>query len=115
MNVFLIAIHRDLTGKNPRPSADEIKEAIKPYQDWIQGLAREDKLVAPPKRWDLEGKVIAHNKKVKKGPYADGVTSIGGVLLIKAENYDEAVALAKLCPIIKYGAVVEVRMAMPTA
>lgn len=115
MNVFLIAIHRDLISKNPKPSPEELKQALLPYQEWIQHLAKEDKLVAPPKRWDLEGKVVSHHKKVKKGPYADGVTSIGGLLLVKAADYDEAVALAKLCPIIKYGAVVEVRMALPTA
>ncbi|GAB3355745.1 hypothetical protein GCM10027566_18160 [Arachidicoccus ginsenosidivorans] len=115
MNVFLIVIHRDLTSKNPKPSPAELKEALQPYQQWIQHLADADKLVAPPKRWDLEGKVVSHGKKVKKGPYVDGITSIGGLLLIKATDYDEAVTLAKLCPIIKYGAVVEVRMALPTA
>jgi hypothetical protein len=41
--------------------------------------------------------------------------SIGGLFLIKAKDYDEAVEIAKGCPIIKYGAIVEVRMAIPAA
>ena len=115
MNVFLILIHRDLMGKHPKPSAEDLKMAMQPYQDWLGYLAKEDKLAAPAKRWDLEGKVIQHGKKVKKGPYADGITSLGGLILVKAEDYEEAISLAKMCPIIQYGASVEVRMAIPTS
>lgn len=115
MNEFLIAIHRDLTSKNPSPSPDQMKEAMKPYQDWIAGIAAKDQLVVPPKRWDVDGRVVSTAKKVHNGPYAEGVVSIGGLFLIKAKDYDEAVEIAKGCPIIQYGAIVEVRKAMPAA
>jgi hypothetical protein len=110
MNEFLIAIHRDLTSKHPCPSPEQMKEALKPYQDWIAGLS--DKLVAPPKRWDVDGRVVSTAKKVHEGPYAEGTISIGGLFVVKAKDYDEAVEIAKGCPIIRYGAIVEVRMAM---
>ena len=115
MNEFLIAIHRDLTSKNPSPSPEQMKEAMKPYQDWIAGIAANEKLVAPPKRWDVDGRVISTAKKIHHGPYAEGKESIGGLFLIRATDYDEAVEIAKECPIIKYGAIVEVRMAVPAA
>jgi len=38
---------------------------------------------------------------------------IGGYLFFKAKDYDEAVALAKDCPIFKMGGSIEVRAAMP--
>ena len=115
MNEFLIAIHRDLTSKHPSPSSEQMKEAMKPYQDWIAGIAAQDKLIAPPKRWDVDGRVISTAKKIHKGPYAEGIISVGGLLLIRAEDYDEAVAIARQCPIIRYGAIVEVRKAIPVA
>lgn len=115
MNEFLIAIHRDITSKNQSPSPDQMKEAMKPYQDWIAGIAAKDQLVTPPKRWDVDGRVISTAKKVHNGPYAEGVVSIGGLFLIKAKDYDEAVEIAKSCPIIKYGAIVEVRKAITAA
>lgn len=115
MNEFLVAIHRDLTSKHPKPSPEQMKEALKPYQDWIAGIASGGQLVAPPKRWDVDGRVISDAKKVHKGPFAEGTISLGGLFLIKAENYDEAVAIAQKCPIIQYGAIVEVRMAIPAA
>ena len=118
MQEFLVVIHRDITTANPVPTSDQMKEAMKPYQEWIAGIAAQDKLVAPVKRWDVDGRVIKHVKTrnhVVSGPYAEGKESIGGLFLIKANDYDEAVEIAKGCPIIKYGAIVEVRMAVPAA
>ncbi|MGE7777212.1 YciI family protein [Chitinophaga sp. NPDC101104] len=116
MQEFLLVIHRDLTSAHPKPSPEQMKEALKPYQEWVAGIAAQDRLVAPPKRWDVDGRVIRFDKQkeqVQSGPYAEGKESIGGLFLIKAKDYDEAVALAKGCPIIQYGAIVEVRMAIP--
>lgn len=116
MQEFLVVVHRDLTSENPVPTAEQMKEAIKPYQEWIAGIAAEDKLVAAPKRWDLDGRVIRNDKmenRVTSGPFSQANTSIGGLFLIRSEDYDEAVKIAEACPIIKYGAVVEVRRSIP--
>lgn len=114
MNEFLIAIHRDLTSKNPKPSPEQMKSALKPYQDWIAGIAAQNKLVAPPKRWDVDGRFIQKDS-ISTGPYAENNVSIGGLFLVKANDYNEAVEIAKACPIIQYGATVEVRQAIPAA
>lgn len=112
MNEFLIAIHRDLKSENATSSPQQMKDAIKPFQDWVGGIAAQDKLVAPPKRWDLDGRVVKKDDAVLNGPYAEIKESIGGLFLIRAKDYEEAVEIAKGCPIIQYGAVVEVRMAI---
>ena len=115
MNEFLVAIHRDLTSKNPAPSPEQMKSAMKPYQDWIASIAAQDKLVGTPKRWDVDGRFVKKGNQVNNGPYAENNVSIGGLFLIKAASYDEAVEIAKGCPIIDFGATVEVRMAIPAA
>ena len=118
MNEYLLVIHRDLTSEQPRPTPEQMQSALKPYQHWIATLADQDKLVAPPKRWDIGGRVIQANPDglaISDGPLATGDLSIGGLFLVKANTYEDAVDLAKACPIIQYGAVVEVRMAIPTA
>ncbi|KQS34050.1 YciI family protein [Dyadobacter sp. Leaf189] len=112
MNEFLIAIHRDLKSKDASPSPEQMQAAIKPFQDWIGSIAAQNKLVAPPKRWDLDGRVVTKNSTVTNGPYAEIKESIGGLFLIRAENYEEAVEIAKGCPILEWGASVEVRMAL---
>jgi len=116
MNEYLVVVHRDITSKNPKPSAEQMQMAMKPYQEWIASIAAQDKLVAPPKRWDVGGRVIKGMKsmaKVSEGPLATENLSIGGLFLVKADDYKEAVKLAKACPIIQYGAIVEVREAIP--
>jgi hypothetical protein len=115
MNEFLIAIHRDLTSSDARPSAAEMQAAIQPFQDWIGGIAAQNKLVSPPKRWDLSGRVVKSDHTVTNGPYAEIKESLGGLFLIRATDYDDAVEIAKGCPVIQYGAIVEVRMAIPPA
>jgi len=69
-------------------------------------------LAAKPRRWDTDGRVVKQNNAVNNGPYSEKKESIGGLVLIKAKDYDEAVAIAKECPIVQYGAIVEVRMAI---
>jgi hypothetical protein len=115
MTDFLLAIHRDLTSKNPVPTPEQMREAMEPYSKWLAELAASKKLAAPPKRWDLDGRVVTKSATVHKGPYAERKESIGGLLLVRAEDYDEAVEIARGCPIIKYGAIVEVRMAISAA
>lgn len=114
MNEYLLVIHRDLTSKDASPSPQQMQEAIKPFQDWIGGIAAQNKLVAPPKRWDIGGKVVKQDNIVTNGPYAEIKESIGGAFVIRANDYDEAVEIAKGCPILKWGAVVELRMALPS-
>jgi len=111
MNEFLIAIHRDMKSKDASPSPEQMQAAIKPFQDWIGGIAAQNKLVSPPKRWDTVGRVVKQDT-VTDGPYAEIKESLGGMILIRAESYDEAVAIARECPILQWGATVEVRMAM---
>jgi hypothetical protein len=92
-----------------------MQASIKPFQDWIGGIAAQNKLVSPPKRWDLSGRVITQNNGATIGPYAEMKESIGGLFLIRATDYEEAIEIAQGCPILQFGAVVEVRMSMPTA
>jgi len=118
MNEYLLVIHRDLTSEQPRPTNEQMQSALKPYQHWVATIADQNKLVAPPKRWDTGGRVIQANASglaISDGPFAKNDSSIGGLFLVKADTYEDAVELAKACPIIQYGAVVEVRLAIPTA
>jgi hypothetical protein len=113
MNEFLLVIHRDLKSKDASPSPEQMQAAIKPFQDWIGGIAAQNKLVGPPKRWDGDGRVIKQNTVIN-GPYAEIKESIGGLFLIRAEDYEDAVEIAKGCPVLQWGATVEVRMAIPS-
>jgi hypothetical protein len=112
MNDFILVIHRDMSPE-AKPSPEEMQAVIKPFQDWVGSIAAQNKLVQPPQRWDAEGRVVRQNNAVVNGPFAEIKESIGGVMLIRANDYDDAVEIAKGCPILHWGASVEVRMALP--
>lgn len=114
MNEYLLIIHRDVS-KEGSPSPQQLQEIIKPFQDWIGGIAAQNRLAAPPKRWDMGGKVVRQNNVVTDGPYAEIKEAVSGAILVRANDYDEAVEIAKGCPVLKWGSVVEVRMALRTA
>ena len=114
MNEYILIIHRDLINKDATPTPQQMQEAIRPFQDWIGSIAAQNKLVSPPKRWDAGGKVVKHNNVITDGPYAEIKESVGGMVLIRAADYEEAAEIAKGCPVLKWGAVVEIRMALPT-
>ena len=112
MNDFLLIFRRDSTPKATPPSPEEMQAAIKPWQDWLGSIAAQNKLVNPPQRWDAAGKVVKQNA-VTNGPYVEIKEAIGGLIFIKAADYDEAVEIAKGCPILLEGGNVEIRMTVP--
>jgi len=57
------------------------------------------------------GKVITGTKKVvSDGPFMEGKEMVGGYLILKAGDYDEAVQLSNDCPVLAFDdGTVEVR------
>ena len=112
MNEFVLIFRRDFSTKETQPSPQELQESLKLWQDWLGGIAAQDKLAKPLQRWDGTGKIVTTNKSVINGPYVEIKESIGGLIMIKAADYDEAVAIANGCPILDLGGNVEIRMAV---
>jgi hypothetical protein len=112
MNEFLLIFRRDYTTKETQPSPEELQSSIQQWQDWLGGIAAQNKLAKPLQRWDGAGKIVQTSKNVINGPYAEIKEAIGGLIIIKAADYDEAVSIAYSCPILGLGGNVEIRMAI---
>jgi hypothetical protein len=111
MNEFLLIFRRDFASKEAQPSPEELQTSLKQWQDWFGGIAAQNKLARPLQRWDGEGRIVKPNKTVINGPYAEIKESIGGLIIVKAKDYEEAAEIAKGCPILQLGGNVEIRMA----
>lgn len=101
MNQFMLIFRRDWETKEKQPSPEQMQASIKPWQDWLGSLAAQNKLVSGPNRLHKEGKVVKANQVVTDGPYAEIKESIGGFIIVTAADFEEAVALAQDCPILK--------------
>ncbi len=84
------------------------KEAVK-WQAWTEKLMKEGRLT-PGNRLSMSGKVINGTEKhVHDGPFAEGKEVVGGFCTVKARDLDEALEIAKSCPILDQDCSVEVR------
>ncbi len=93
-----------------RLSLQEMQEAMGHYTAWLDRLTQEGKLkggqpLAPA------GKIVSGkgDRTVSDGPFAEAKEAIGGYLMFNVPDLDAAVAIAKTCPLLEYGADVEVR------
>lgn len=91
-------------------SPDEMQQAMGRFADWFERLTREGKLRAGQPLAN-GGKVITGRKDraVADGPFVESKEAVGGYIVLTVADLDEAAALAEECPLLDYGATVEVR------
>jgi len=91
-------------------SPEEMQNVAGQWMAWFKRLTEQGKAIAgnPLKG---EGKLVSGNngRVVADGPFAESKEAIGGYFLLQVKDFDEAVAIAKQCPGLPHGAVVEVR------
>jgi len=85
----------------------------KEWENWIGGIAAQNKLVSPGARLGNEGRTVKPGNVVTNGPYVEIKEMIGGLSIIRAESIEEATEMAKGCPILNVGGNVEVRDVIP--
>lgn len=110
MNEYLFVFRRDYKTPGMQPSPQKLQEHMKHWADWYRSLAATDKLSRPVQRLDSQGKVV--NNKITEGPFAELTQSIGGIVFINASSYEEAVEIAKDCPVFEFGGTVEIRQGL---
>ncbi len=109
MEEYIVIMRLDLITKSAQPSPEQMQVYMKMYQDWVATIVARDRFIGG-KGLSTEGKVIKFNQVVTDGPFAEIKESIAGYVMIRAENFDEAVSMAKECPILMgEGNSVEVR------
>ena len=91
-------------------SPEEIQTVTTNWRAWFERLTREGKAKAGQPLVN-EGKIVSgkHGRVVADGPFAESKEAIGGYFLLQVDSLEGAVAIAKECPGLAYGAAVEVR------
>lgn len=108
MKDFLF-IYRAETDNRNAPSPEEMQANMGRWMDWLGNIAAQNKLIDKGNRLHADGKVVKPNNMVTDGPYTEVKENVGGYSLIKAGSIEEAVEIAKGCPVFVYGGSVEVR------
>ncbi len=95
-----------------QPSAEELAAMHEQWGAYFGRLAMQEKLVSTH-QLGFEGMKISADQSVNQGIVISENQTLGGNLIIKADNIDEAVEIAKNCPILLMGGNVEVRTILP--
>lgn len=94
-------------------SPEDYQKLVRDFETWNKRLAKAGKLIGSANLKDKEGKTLRLKEGQVKidGPYCETKEAVAGFFLIRADNHDEAVELAKGCPFLPIGGSVEVREA----
>ena len=101
MKEYLL-LFRGGDGQTLQQSPEKWQAHMQKWMLWMDGLAKEEKFVgAQP--LSLTGRNIYGDKKVVTDkPFMEGKEMVGGYLICKANDYDEAVNISKGCPILEF-------------
>ncbi|MDP4261119.1 MAG: YciI family protein [Bacteroidota bacterium] len=88
---------------------EQLQQAMMKWRNWIAELTK-DARYNGGNRLENNGTVIKGVKKqIFDGPHTESKEIVGGYISIKAGDKQEAIEIAKGCPIFNYDGIVEVR------
>src|SRR6185503_19203505 len=93
-------------------NANESKEGMEIMQQWMNwmgGLQQKGILVAADPLLPTGKQVIGAGKRVAEGPYVQEGEQVGGYIIVNANDINEAIEIAKNCPVLNEEGKVEVR------
>jgi hypothetical protein len=114
MFVFRGSVQNEEVFANQSP--EQMQAEMAKWNTWMGTIAQQGKLIGG-QPLSPKGKVLkGTSKKLTDGPFIEGKDIVGGYLLIKASDLNEAVEISKGCPSLNSpDGSVEVREIMPVA
>ena len=96
----------------------ELMDLMKDYIGWVEEMAANGKYLSGEKLLADGGKVVTNTSgsiEVHDGPFAEVAEILGGYMVIDAEDYDEAVKIARSHPHMKHNQTIMIRQTDPSA
>jgi hypothetical protein len=88
---------------------EQMQQAMMKWKNWIEELTKNDKYNGG-ERLARNGAVIKGSKKeISDGPYTESKEIVGGYVSIKSDDLQQAIEIARGCPIFNYDGNVEIR------
>jgi hypothetical protein len=103
MAKFMLIIHgppdvwKDLT-------PEELQQKSAQYQAWADGIRASGRYVSGEKLAHEGGRLLSSRSgkvTIVDGPYAESKEVVGGYMVIRAENYEDALELVRTSPMLE--------------
>ena len=91
-------------------SPEQMQQTMKRWMDWKDTLEKDGHIKQLGERLDGTGKVVrGRARTVIDGPYVEVKDFIQGYMIVAARDIDQALELAKACPVLEGDGTVEIR------
>ena len=106
---FLLLLHQPNSG-TAGPTPEELEKIMARFGVWMQGLSARG-MVVGTNGLENTGAILRgpRGASMTDGPFSEAKEIVGGYVLIRAENLQEAIEAARECPGLDYRMAVEVR------
>ena len=82
-----------------KASSEEMENRNTDWMKWLDSISAQNKLVGG-NHLGNDGRIVHANDTVENGTFAQKEVSVLGYILVQADSYDDAVIIAKACPIL---------------
>jgi hypothetical protein len=106
MTKFLFIYRDQAEGQTP-PTPEEMNGFLQLWGEWFKQFPNQ--IVDGGDGLLPTGRVLHPSGQVSNGPYVEAKEMIGGFSVIQADHYEQAVEIARHCPITKIGGAIEIR------
>jgi hypothetical protein len=90
-------------------SQAQLQEVVSDWMAWFERLKAEGKCASGHPLEDKGKLVSGKQRAVADGPFAESKEAIAGYFFLTVADEKEAIEVAKQCPSLDYGSIVEVR------
>ena len=94
---------------NAQNNPEEWQAHMMKWKTWMEDLGKQGKFIGGQPLAQNGSVINGTKKKITDGPFAEGKEIVGGYLMIRANDLDEAVKLSNSCPVLDHDGSVEVR------
>lgn len=106
----MFLIREDIARVKER-SEEQMQADIQEYTQWVEGLTKSGHFISGDPL-EAEGRYLTKDTILTDGPFIESKEVITGYILLQAETLEEAIAIAKSCPVFRTGGALEVRPVM---
>jgi hypothetical protein len=101
MKEFVLLFRMDITSPDAQPSPKQMELDMVDWMEWMDYITDKGQLAEGGNHLAYSGKVIQSYNGIIEGPYTVKKESVTGYIIILAKDIDDAVHIAKKCPILQ--------------
>lgn len=108
MKEFILLFRGGLDFATATP--EQIQQAMMKWKTWVEQLTKDGRYNGGNRLARNEAAVLRGNQKLlSDGPFTESKEIVGGYVSIKANDKQDAIEIARDCPIFNYDGIVEIR------